>query len=72
MRVFGSVARGEDTPDSDVDLLVDFPVRERGLIPLLTLPRQVERLVGRRVDVAAVEVMAEPVCDRALAEAVPL
>jgi predicted nucleotidyltransferase len=72
VRVFGSVARGEDTPDSDVDLLVDFPVRERGLIPLLTLARQVERLVGRRVDVAAVEVMAEPVRDRALAEAVPL
>jgi predicted nucleotidyltransferase/DNA-binding XRE family transcriptional regulator len=72
VRVFGSVARGEDTPDSDVDLLVDFPVRERGLIPLLTLARQVERLVGRRVDVAAVEVMADPVRDRALAEAVPL
>jgi uncharacterized protein len=72
VRVFGSVARGEDTAESDVDLLVDFPVRERGLLPLLTLAEQVEKLVGRRVDVAAVEVMAEPVRDRALAEAVPL
>jgi len=72
VRVFGSVARGEDTADSDLDLLVDFPARERGLLPLLTLAEQVERLVGRRVDVAAVEVMAEPVRDRALAEAVPL
>jgi uncharacterized protein len=72
VRVFGSVARGEDTPESDVDLLVDFPVRERGLLPLLTLAEQVERLVGRPVDVAAVEVMAEPVRERALAEAVPL
>jgi transcriptional regulator with XRE-family HTH domain len=35
VRVFGSVARGEDTAESDVDLLVDFPVRERGLLPLL-------------------------------------
>jgi predicted nucleotidyltransferase len=38
LRVFGSVARGEDCPDSDVDLLADFPgVRERvepDLIPL--------------------------------------
>ena len=25
LRVFGSVARGEDRPDSDVDLLADFP-----------------------------------------------
>lgn len=72
VRVFGSVARGEDTRESDVDLLVDFPVRERGLLPLLTLAEQVEQIVGRPVDIAAVEVMAEPVRDRALAEAVPL
>lgn len=72
VRVFGSVARGEDTLESDVDLLVDFPVREQGLLPLLTLAEQVERIVGRRVDVAAAEVMAEPVRERALAEAVPL
>ena len=54
LSLFGSVARGEDTADSDLDLLVDFPARERGLLPLLTLAEQVERLVGRRVDVAAV------------------
>jgi uncharacterized protein len=72
VRIFGSVARGTDTAESDVDLLVDFPARERGLLPLLTLAEQVEQLIGRPVDVAAVEVMAEPVRDRALAEAVPL
>ena len=72
VRVFGSVARGEDTPMSDVDLLVDFPARERGLLPLLTLAEKVEQIVGRRVDVAAVEVMADLVRERALAEAVPL
>jgi uncharacterized protein len=72
VRVFGSVARGEDTPMSDVDLLVDFPAHERGLFPLLTFAERVEQIVGRRVDVAAVEAMAEPVRDRALAEAVPL
>jgi uncharacterized protein len=72
VRVFGSVARGEETPESDVDLLVDFPVGERGLFPLLELAADVESLVGRPVDVAAVEVMAEPVRERALAEAIPL
>ncbi len=30
VRVFGSVARGEETPESDVDLLVDFPPRNAG------------------------------------------
>jgi uncharacterized protein len=72
VRVFGSVARGEETVESDVDLLVDFPARERGLLPLLTLAERVEQLIGRHVDVAATEVMDEHVRDRALAEAVPL
>jgi uncharacterized protein len=72
VRVFGSVARGEDTPESDVDLLVDFPATERGLFPLLQLAGQVEDILGRPVDVAAAEVMAPAVRERALAEAVPL
>ena len=72
VRVFGSVARGEETPDSDVDLLVDFPAGERGLFPLLRLADEIEEILGRPVDVAAVEVMAAPVRERALAEAVPL
>jgi hypothetical protein len=42
------------------------------LFPLLRLAREIEELVGRPVDVAAVEVMAEPVRERALAEAIPL
>lgn len=72
VRVFGSVARGEETAESDIDLLVDFPAAERGLFPLLKLAGEIEGLVGRPVDVAAVEVMAVPVRERALAEAVPL
>ena len=72
IRVFGSVARGEETPESDIDLLVDFPAGERGLFPLLKLAGEIEGLVGRPVDVAAVEVMAAPVRERALAEAIPL
>jgi len=36
LRVFGSVARGEDGADSDVDLLVDLP-DDTGLFALLAL-----------------------------------
>jgi uncharacterized protein len=72
VRIFGSVARGEETPRSDVDLLVDFPAEERGLFPLLRLAEQIEQIVGRPVDVAAVGVMAPAVRERALAEAIPL
>jgi uncharacterized protein len=72
VRVFGSVARGDDTWESDVDLLVDFPAAQRGLFPLLQLASRVEDIVGRPVHVAAAEVMAPEVRERALAEAVPL
>ena len=34
VRVFGSVARGDDGPGSDVDLLVDLDLHTRGLLPL--------------------------------------
>ena len=51
---------------------MDFPAGERGLFPLLKLAGEIEGLVGRPVDVAAVEVMAAPVRERALAEAIPL
>jgi len=52
VRVFGSVARGEDRPDSDIDFLVDF---ERGssLFDLLHLADDLEQLLGRRVDVVS-------------------
>lgn len=72
LRIFGSVARGEESAESDLDLLVDFPVEERGLFPLLKLAGEIEAIVGRPVDVAAVEVMAPAVRERALSEAVPL
>jgi predicted nucleotidyltransferase/DNA-binding XRE family transcriptional regulator len=72
VRIFGSVARGEETSESDVDLLVDFRAEERGLFPLLKLAGEIEAIVGLAVDVAAVEVMAPRVRDQALAEAIPL
>jgi uncharacterized protein len=50
IRVFGSVARGDATPDSDIDLLVDFKVGESGL-DLIAFAEELEALLGHRVDV---------------------
>ncbi|WP_217617089.1 nucleotidyltransferase domain-containing protein [Cellulomonas sp. GbtcB1] len=50
VRVFGSVARGEDGPDSDVDLLVD-PGDEMSLVDLGRLEDELTELLGRPVDV---------------------
>lgn len=71
-RVFGSVARGEDRPDSDVDLVVDFPVRERGLLPLADLGDRISGLLGVPVDVAAHDALAPEVASAVEREAVPL
>jgi predicted nucleotidyltransferase len=49
LRVFGSVARGEDRPDSDVDLLADFPPG-LSLLGLSRLEADLEAILGTRVD----------------------
>lgn len=50
VRLFGSVARGEATKDSDIDLLVDLEVGV-GLVGLIGLERELGELLGRNVDV---------------------
>ena len=72
VQVFGSVARGEDGPDSDIDFLVDLDVRHRGLFPVLGLQEELAHILGERVDVAPRDALAPHVAERALAEAVPL
>lgn len=52
VRVFGSVARGEDRPDSDIDLLVRFD-KGANLIDLADLTDELEDLLGRHVDVVS-------------------
>ena len=49
LRVFGSVARGEDRPGSDVDLLVDLPPHT-GLFGLGRLQAELEAILGAKVD----------------------
>ena len=49
LRVFGRVARGEDRPDSDVDLLADLPP-DLGLFELGRVEAELEAILGSRVD----------------------
>lgn len=50
VRVFGSVARGDARPDSDIDLLVDFRP-EASLVDQVGLVQDLQKLLGGRVDV---------------------
>jgi uncharacterized protein len=71
VRVFGSVARGEDTEDSDIDLLVDL-ADDVSLVELIGLERELSELLGRPVDVVPARGLTPAVARRVLAEAVPL
>jgi predicted nucleotidyltransferase len=69
IRVFGSVARGDATPDSDIDLLVDFQVRQSGL-DLIGFALDPEKLLGYPVE--AETGVHEVIRQRVEEQAVPL
>ncbi len=70
-RIFGSVARGEDSKSSDIDLLVDFDM-SGGLLPILQLNKKLSRLVGERVEVSPSSALKPSILESALKESVPL
>lgn len=71
IRVFGSVARGEAGPDSDIDLLI-----ERGPITTSWFPAglvlELEETLGQRVEVVTEKALNRHLRDRVLREAIPL
>jgi predicted nucleotidyltransferase len=71
LRVFGSVARGDNSSNSDIDLLVDFDRSRR--LTLVTVGRLESRLadlLGVKVDLSSPEWMRESIRERVLKEAV--
>lgn len=72
IRVFGSVARGEERPDSDVDFLVELPPGYDLLGQRVALADELSDVVGRPVDVIPEHELYQPLRDRILAEAVEL
>lgn len=71
VRLFGSLARGEETADSDVDLLVDME-EGRSLLDLAHLLQDMEELLGCRVHVVEPEGLHWAIRERIIKEAVPL
>jgi predicted nucleotidyltransferase len=69
IRVFGSVARGEAGPESDVDFLVEIVERVSPWFPA-GLIRDLEELLGREVDVVTTNGLHWYLKDRIFAEAV--
>jgi predicted nucleotidyltransferase len=71
IRVFGSEARGEARPGSDLDLLVDMEA-DRSLLDLVGLEQDLEDLLGRSVDVLTAASVHPSIRANILADARPL
>ena len=70
-RVFGSVARGEDTEGSDIDILVE-PKARISYFDLAGLALELEELLGCRVDLGEADVVRPRAADRIHAESRPI
>lgn len=71
VRVFGSVVRGEATPTSDVDFLIDLE-RQWSLLDRIGFKQDLEDLLGCKVDIATEEGLHRRIKVRVLEEAKPL
>lgn len=70
LSVFGSTARGDARPDSDIDLLVAYqPEAMIGLVAFNRLRRELEDALGRRVDLVPKDGLKPVIREDVLAEA---
>jgi len=72
IRVFGSIARGEERPDSDVDFLVDFPAGYDLFRQRMPLMNDLQALLGRPVEVIPEHELSPYIREQVLNEAVDL
>ena len=71
VRVFGSAAHGDDTDNSDLDILVD-PTAETTLLDIGAIRHELGELLGVPVDVVTPMSLPDKFRDSVLAEAVPI
>ena len=71
VRIFGSMARGEAGPDSDVDILVNLNPG-RSLLDIVAIKQDLEDLLGRKVDVVTEAAISPYIREQVLKEAIDL
>ena len=68
LRIFGSVARGEDHEGSDIDLLIDMPAGT-SLLQIVGLQHDIEDALGMRIDLCTERELHPSLRRRILSEA---
>lgn len=69
--IFGSFARGDSGPESDVDLLIEFP-EGKTMLDLIELQGNLESALGKKVDIVTYRSIHHLLRDRILREQVPI
>jgi hypothetical protein len=69
LSLFGSVARGEERPDSDIDILVEFK-RVGGLFEFVRLKNYLEKTLGQPVDLVTPDALKPQLREKILRESV--
>jgi uncharacterized protein len=72
VRVFGSVVRGEETPESDIDFLIDYDLERVSPWFPVRLIRDLEKTLGAKVDVVTIEGLKARIREQVLQESVAL
>jgi predicted nucleotidyltransferase len=71
LSLFGSVARGDASAESDVDLIAEFdPARQFSLLDLVGLENRIADILGARVELTPEKALKEPIRERVKREAV--
>ena len=71
LRLFGSVSRGEERPDSDIDFLVRLE-SGRSLLDIVAFKQDIEDLLGFKIDVVTENAVSPYIRERVLKEALSL
>jgi hypothetical protein len=67
--LFGSVARGEERPDSDIDILVEFN-GDPSLLDVVIIEQEASEILGKKIDLVTEEALSPYIKEKVMKEVV--